>query len=67
MEMDTGTKVLIETDGLDSLHQELTERKNSYMKSGMEDLDCGRILTAIDSFGDKLVFVAKAISKEQEL
>ncbi|MBN9614887.1 MAG: hypothetical protein J0G35_04885, partial [Acidobacteriales bacterium] len=62
-----GTKLFIETDGLDSLHQELTKRKNPYMKPGIEDLDWGRILTVIDPFGNKLVLVAKVISNEQEL
>ena len=62
-----GTKVFIEIDGLDALHQELTERQNPYMRPGIEDTNWGRILTVIDPFGNRLVFVAKAISKEQEL
>jgi hypothetical protein len=37
------------------------------MRPGIEDADWGRILTVIDPFGNKLVFVAKAISKEHEL
>ncbi len=61
-----GTKVFIEVDGLDSLHQELTDRQNPYMRPGIEDADWGRILTVIDPFGEKLIFVAKVISKEQE-
>jgi hypothetical protein len=61
-----GTKVFIEIDDLDSLHQELTARHNPYMRPGIEDVDWGRILTVIDPFGNKLVFVAKAISKQQE-
>ncbi len=34
-----GTKVFIETDDLDSLHQELTDRQNPYMRPGIEDAD----------------------------
>ena len=59
------TKVFIEVDDLDSLHQELTDRHNPHMRPGVEDADWGRILTVIDPFGNKLVFVAEASSKRQ--
>jgi len=62
-----GTKVFIEIDKLDSLHHELMERQNRYMRPGFEDADWGRILTVIDPFGNRLILVAKAFSKEQEL
>jgi len=62
-----GTKVFIAIDDLDSLQHELTTRTNPYMKPGIEDVDWGRILTVVDPFGNKLVFVAKAISNEHEL
>jgi len=62
-----GTEVFIEIDKLDSLHHELTDRQNPYMRPSFEDADWGRILTVIDPFGNRLVLVAKAFSKEQEL
>ncbi len=62
-----GTKVIIENDDLDSLHRELTDRQNLYMRPSIEDADWGRILKVIDPFGNKLVFVAKASTKEQDL
>ncbi|HTF71582.1 MAG TPA: glyoxalase superfamily protein [Edaphobacter sp.] len=60
-------KVFIEVDDLDCLHRELADRQNRHMRPGIEATDWGRILTVIDPFGNKLVFVAGAISKEQEL
>jgi len=62
-----GAKVFIEVDDLDCLQRELVDRHNPHMRPGIEATDWGRILTVIDPFGNSLVFVARAISKEQEL
>jgi predicted enzyme related to lactoylglutathione lyase len=57
-----GAKVFIGIDDVDSLHQELTDRRNTHMKPGVEVTDWGRILTVIDPFGNKLVFIQRTTS-----
>jgi len=61
-----GAKVFIEVDDIDALHRELTDRKNSYMKPGIETMDWGRTLTVTDPFGNKLVFVHSETSTDEE-
>jgi catechol 2,3-dioxygenase-like lactoylglutathione lyase family enzyme len=55
-----GAKVFIGIDDIDALHGELTDRRNAYMRPGVEVTDWGKILTVIDPFGNRLVFAQRA-------
>lgn len=58
-----GAKVFIGVDDLDALHQELTDRKDTHMRPGVELTDWGRILNVMEPFGNNLVFAQEATSK----
>jgi predicted enzyme related to lactoylglutathione lyase len=59
-------KVLIAIDDVDALHRELTDRRNIHMRPGVEITEWGRILTVIDPFGNRLVFVHRTASKHNQ-
>jgi uncharacterized glyoxalase superfamily protein PhnB len=52
-----GSKVLIETTGVDELHRELAAHDYRYLKPHVEETEWGsRILSVTDPFGNRLVF-----------
>ncbi|MEM1175448.1 MAG: glyoxalase superfamily protein [Pseudomonadota bacterium] len=56
-----GAAVRIETDQLDALHDELTNKKYGYARPGIEDTPWGtREMSVKDAFGNRLTFVATA-------
>ena len=51
-----GSAVLVEMDGVDALHREITARPYRYLKPGLEDAPWGaRTLTLLDPFGNRLL------------
>jgi catechol 2,3-dioxygenase-like lactoylglutathione lyase family enzyme len=52
-----GSRVIIETTGVDDLHQELSKRNYRYLKPHVEDTEWGsRVLSVTDPFGNRLTF-----------
>lgn len=52
-----GAKILIQTDDVMALHQELHSRPNPNMRPGVEDAPWGaRVMEVIDPFGNRLIF-----------
>jgi catechol 2,3-dioxygenase-like lactoylglutathione lyase family enzyme len=55
-----GTVVLIETQGIDELHEELRGRDYRYYKPHVEDTDWGaRVMSVLDPFGNRLTFTER--------
>jgi uncharacterized glyoxalase superfamily protein PhnB len=52
-----GAHVFVETQDIDGLHRELTEKSYKYMRPGIESAPWGaRILTVTDPFANKIIF-----------
>jgi catechol 2,3-dioxygenase-like lactoylglutathione lyase family enzyme len=52
-----GAAVLIQTDALDALHEELTAKPYPFMRPGIEDAPwAARVMELIDPFGNRLRF-----------
>ncbi len=52
-----GSRVIVETTGIDELHKELTDRDYRYLKPGVEETEWGsRVLSVVDPFGNRLTF-----------
>ena len=59
-----GSAIRIEMTGLDEYHAELTAKKYSYMRPGIEEQPWGeRSMTVIDPFRSKLIFCERDSSK----
>jgi catechol 2,3-dioxygenase-like lactoylglutathione lyase family enzyme len=52
-----GSRVIIDTTGIDELHEELSRRDYRYLKPHIEDTEWGsRIVSVTDPFGNRLTF-----------
>jgi catechol 2,3-dioxygenase-like lactoylglutathione lyase family enzyme len=52
-----GARVVIETAGVDELHEELSGRDYRYLKPHLEDTEWGsRVMSVTDPFGNRLTF-----------
>lgn len=55
-----GTKVHINTTGIDGLHAELIGKRYRYARPGIEDMPWGeRVVSVADPFGNVLVFAER--------
>lgn len=52
-----GSRVIVETSGIEDFHKELRERDYRYLKPGLEDTEWGsRVMSVTDPFGNRLTF-----------
>ena len=52
-----GSRVIIETSGIEDFHEELNEHDYRYLKPGIEDTEWGsRVMSVTDPFGNRLTF-----------
>ena len=52
-----GTHVIVRTDGVEALHQELHAKKYKYMNPGIQEQEWGtRDMTVVDPFNNKIIF-----------
>jgi hypothetical protein len=51
-----GTHLFVPTEGLDALHAEVTAKRASFSRPGIETVPWGRTMTLIDPFDNQLNF-----------